>query len=215
MHSLESLITQAQMPHNPKSQPDEELSPNPNAATMYSRTDLLHIGVASVKEPVCKQLHFDTMDADEIAHQNNFWHTSPFQDVCDKLDLLSNDLRERLYSESLKPPLVKGFQHKCPDEGDTDLHREHLELSLHSHKGAPTAEEKDKHQAEHDSLRSALIVKMFEVEDFILWKKRGYSDDEAHASVQSRFEYGHVIWMDGCLQFVDDIDDEHFSEDNT
>jgi len=46
-----------------------------------------------------------------------------------------------------------------------------------------------------------LVLSMFRLDDFLLWKTRGYSDEEARSSVEDRSLDGHVVWKDGSLQY--------------
>ena len=52
-------------------------------------------------------------------------------------------------------------------------------------------------------------IALLKLEDFLLWKGRGFSDPDAQTSVEDRFDDGYVTWKDGCPQYILDDDSEY------
>jgi hypothetical protein len=55
---------------------------------------------------------------------------------------------------------------------------------------------------EHEGLRDKLIENMFRLDDFLLWKQRGLSDNDANERIEDRSDYGYVTWQNGGLQYI-------------
>ena len=202
--SLLELLVVKPVVHQ-SSQPDEELSPSREFVHTYSRTELLHFSELLNEETVCKKLCYETEDVDVPTSLE----TSPLQEVYDNLDALLEGLCQRLYSEDLyiaSSNCCEQSQYQCQQDESPPCLPPDSSYFID-----------DPLFVQHESMKHNLLMNMFKVDDFLLWKKRGYSDAEAHNSVQDRFDDGYVVWKDGGLQYIEDDGDEEFgceSSDN-
>ena len=197
LSKLESLIASTPAQHKHCPQPDEELSQNIDVTRAYSRDELLHIDVMLKEDFVVKQLNFEDVSPGSPLPSN--MHTSPFQEISNDLDTLFEGLSNHLYEGIPKDKHMEELQ--CEPERP---------WTLTPHSAVDIAMD-DPLIIEHEFVKHSLVLNMFRLDDFLLWKKRGYSDREAHTSVEDRFLDGEVAWKDGILQYSLN-DDSDFDE---
>ena len=127
--------------------------------------------------------------------------------VSQELETLKANLCATLYGEGINPGVLHLYfstfddgEHKGMDDED----------GMDSHILHNTEDLRDDHL---DEIRRNIAKSLFCLEDWALWKKRGYSDEEASSAVEGRFECGHIgRTPDGWVYIEEDFDAEDETE---